>query len=118
MAVQYLGLNPHTGASISDSDHISQSIRDILLTPKNTRVMRRNYGSALPDLVDCPQNVALPLRLRAAVVMALSSLEPRICVTAVDISDDEQGAAVLTVTSTRADTQQALTTTLTLSKTA
>lgn len=117
MAVQYLGLNPHTGGSIRDSDHISQSIRDILLTPKKTRVMRRDYGSALADLVDGPQNLALPLRLRAAVVMALNGQEPRIRVTAVNISNDEQGACVLTITSTRADTQQALATTLTLGTT-
>jgi len=114
MSVQYLGLNSHTGSGVTDSDHISQSIRDILLTPKRTRVMRRDYGTSISDLLDDPLNPTMPLRLRAAVVMALSDQEPRVKVTAVNVSDITKGAATLSINSTRTDTQQALTTTLTL----
>ncbi|MDI5405236.1 thiamine pyrophosphate-binding protein, partial [Salmonella enterica subsp. enterica serovar Lubbock] len=40
-------MNRNTGLAISDSEHISQSMRDILLTPVGSRVMRREYGSLL-----------------------------------------------------------------------
>ncbi|HIH7570978.1 TPA: GPW/gp25 family protein, partial [Yersinia enterocolitica] len=41
----YLGMNRHAGQTITDADHISQSIADILITPVGSRVMRRTYGS-------------------------------------------------------------------------
>ncbi len=52
MTVRYLGMNSHTGLSISEADHIRQSVRDILLTPVGSRVMRREYGSLLSALID------------------------------------------------------------------
>ncbi|HEN3606819.1 TPA: baseplate assembly protein, partial [Yersinia enterocolitica] len=42
---QYLGMSRNTGQTITDADHISQSIADILITPVGSRVMRRAYGS-------------------------------------------------------------------------
>ena len=51
-----LGMNAHTGQSLSGLDHLRQSIADILSTPLNTRVMRRDYGSRLPELIDQPIN--------------------------------------------------------------
>ena len=45
-------MNRETGAAISTVEHIGQSIRDILTTRLGTRVMRREYGSLLPELVD------------------------------------------------------------------
>ncbi|MDE4029516.1 GPW/gp25 family protein, partial [Glaesserella parasuis] len=44
-------MNRNTGLTISDeSEHIKQSIADILLTAKGSRVMRRTYGSNLYQL--------------------------------------------------------------------
>ena len=37
-------------------EHIDQSIGDILSTPIGTRVMRPDYGSRIPRLVDRPIN--------------------------------------------------------------
>ncbi|WP_172678241.1 GPW/gp25 family protein, partial [Yersinia enterocolitica] len=62
----YLGMNRHAGQTITDSDHISQSIADILITPVGSRVMRRTYGSLLSELIDQPQNPALRLQIMAA----------------------------------------------------
>ena len=47
-----LGINAYTGESLSGLDHLRQSIADILSTPLNTRVMRRDYGSRIPELID------------------------------------------------------------------
>ena len=41
MTVRYLGMNSQTGLSISEIKHIRQSVRDILVTPIGSRVMRR-----------------------------------------------------------------------------
>ncbi|EQA14239.1 GPW/gp25 family protein [Glaesserella parasuis] len=83
-------MNRHTGLTINDeSEHIKQSIADILLTAKGSRVMRRTYGSNLYQLIDRPISSALLLQISAACVMALKMWEPRIDVTAfkVEIAD-------------------------------
>ena len=52
------GINTNTGRSISGKAHLRQSIADILSTPIGSRVMRRNYGSHLFDLIDQAANDA------------------------------------------------------------
>ena len=81
--MSYRGLNATTGRAIEDIEHIRQSVRDILTTPVGSRVMRRDYGSLLPELIDQPLNGATLLRAYAATVMALIRWEPRIRVTRV-----------------------------------
>ena len=54
------GINAHTGQALSGIDHLRQSIRDILTTRIGTRVMRRDYGSRLPTLVDNPMTQGWP----------------------------------------------------------
>ncbi|MGE4863387.1 baseplate assembly protein, partial [Yersinia enterocolitica] len=60
--MMYLGMNAQTGRRITDMDHITQSITDIVTTPTTTRCMRRGYGSLLSDLIDDPQNPVLRLK--------------------------------------------------------
>lgn len=81
-----IGMNKQTGRRISDIDHIRQSVADILMTPIGTRVMRRDYGSLLSELIDHPGNDANNLRMMAASVMALSKWETRISIGRVGIS--------------------------------
>lgn len=50
--VKMLGMDRNTGKLLSGTDHIRQSIVDILTTPLGTRVMLPEYGSKLFDLVD------------------------------------------------------------------
>ncbi|MGL5293614.1 MAG: GPW/gp25 family protein, partial [Aeromonas sp.] len=45
--MSWKGMNATTGRTISSTDHIIQSVRDILITPVGSRVMRRDYGSEL-----------------------------------------------------------------------
>ncbi len=59
-------------------DHVKQSISDILTTPLNSRVMRREYGSELPDLIDQPMNPRGKMRLYAATAGAIRRWEPRV----------------------------------------
>jgi len=78
------GMNRFTGQSISESQHISQSIQDILTTPLGSRVMRRNYGSAI------------------------FRWEPRIRITEIEIiSGGSDGKVQFNLVTDRIDTQRA-----------
>lgn len=81
----WTGMNKDTGKSRTELDHIRQSVADILTTPVGTRVMRRDYGSQLFELLDQPQNGATRLRLMAATVMAIIRWEPRVAVRQIQI---------------------------------
>jgi phage baseplate assembly protein W len=72
------GMNADTGAAIEGEAHLAQSIADILTTPIGSRVMRRDYGSLLPELVDHPTNRFFPALLNAATAIALGRWEPRL----------------------------------------
>ena len=90
-----LGINAETGKRIEGLDHLRQSIRDILTTPIGSRVMRRDYGSRLFDLVDAPINRDTITDIYAATAEALLRWEPRIDVTQVKITNARPGAIEL-----------------------
>lgn len=78
-----IGLNAESARTIDGMDHLRQSVRDILVTPLGSRVMRRDYGSGLFELIDAnltPLTLAL---IYAATVDALRKWEPRLRVTRV-----------------------------------
>ena len=84
------GMNAHTGQTLSGLAHLKQSIRDILTTPVGTRVMRRDYGSRLFELVDAPSNRSTLIQIYAATAEALRRWEPRFRLTAVQVDDIEK----------------------------
>lgn len=87
-----------TGREISRAEHLKQSIDDILTTPIGSRVMRRDYGSLIPDLIDQPLIGSTVVRLYAAAAAALHRWEPRIKVNRVLFEPGtEHSAATLTV---------------------
>lgn len=76
------------------SDHIRQSIVDILFTRIGSRVQREEYGSLLPELIDQPLNEATRLRVAAATLMAVARWEPRVNLAGAEISVQPSGAGV------------------------
>lgn len=72
-----IGIDAHSGRPLSGADHLRQSIADILRTPIGSRVMRRDYGSRLFDLIDAPVTPAWKSEMYAAVAEALDRWEPR-----------------------------------------
>lgn len=71
------GIDAQTGKPLSDWEHVQQSIAKILTTPIGTRVMRRDFGSDIPNLVDAkmiPKNILL---LYSAAALAIERWEPR-----------------------------------------
>lgn len=95
------GMNAQTGRTLEGLEHIHQSVRDILTTPIGSRVMRRDYGSLLPEMIDAPLNDATLLQAYAAAVMALIRWEPRIHISAIrrSVSAAQPGLAVLEIES-------------------
>ncbi|EGM3915183.1 baseplate assembly protein, partial [Salmonella enterica subsp. enterica serovar Reading] len=81
----YIGMSRNDGQVIADTDHLRQSVRDILLTPQGSRLARREYGSLLSALIDQPQNPALRLQIMSAVYVALNRWEPRLTLDSITI---------------------------------
>lgn len=92
------GTNAATGKSLDGLDHLRQSIRDILTTPIGSRVMRRDYGSRVFQLIDAPMNRSTLLDLYAATAEALANWEPRFKLQKVVASSAEPGNIVLDLT--------------------
>lgn len=104
--VRYSGMNASSGHAITDNEHITQSIGDILLTPIGSRVMRRAYGSQLFNLIDQPVNDAVTkLRVMSAIYSALYLWEPRISLTSITLSAPGAGRLVATIEANRTDNQ-------------
>ena len=101
-----MGMDARTGKALGGDAHLAQSIADILATPIGTRLMRRDYGSRVPDLIDAPANAATRVQLYAATATALMRWEPRITLKRVVLSviDAMQGRWVLDLIGTRTDT--------------
>lgn len=92
MTERYRGMNAADTGTLTDEDHVWQSVNDILLTPVGSRLMRRNYGSLCPDLIDSPKNDVTRLQLMSAAVIALAAWEPRIVLDAINIVYSASGA--------------------------
>ncbi|WP_245391823.1 GPW/gp25 family protein [Salinicola aestuarinus] len=111
-------MNRTTGGPLDSIEHIRQSIADILTTPIGSRLMRRDYGSLLPELVDQPLNGATALRAYSATVVALMRWEPRIRVQRVvrQVSTDRPGRLTLEMTAQRIDNGDSLTAEVTIGR--
>ncbi|MEG3089760.1 GPW/gp25 family protein [Sphingomonas sp. PB4P5] len=101
-------MNARTGAPIAGSDHLQQSIADIIGTPLGTRIGRREYGSLVPELLDQPMNALGRVRLFAASALALQRHERRLRATRITLAAGSSASAVvLTITGRRTDIAQA-----------
>ncbi|MXF04487.1 GPW/gp25 family protein [Escherichia coli] len=97
MTQQYSGFNAATGNWLTDLAHLRQSVADILTTPVGTRLMRRDYGSEIPELLDAPMSpVILRLKIISAACQALAQWEPRLTLKGIDVTM-QAGRAALTI---------------------
>ncbi|MES3098856.1 GPW/gp25 family protein [Sphingomonas faeni] len=93
-----------TGKPLAGTDHLKQSIDDILGTPLGTRLCRREYGSLVPQLLDQPNNELGRMRIFAAATFALLRQEGRARISRVTLSPGNRPhEAILTVTGRRTD---------------
>lgn len=92
------GLDRDTGKKMSAAAHLAQSIADILSTPVGTRIMRRDYGSELPRLIDAPINGETAVDLYIATAEAIERWEPRYRLRRVEIDGASAGRMGLRLT--------------------
>ncbi len=86
-----MGMQADTGMTMDGLAHLRQSVRDILSTRVGERVMRRAYGSRLPELVDAPLNRFTVLAIIRETALAIARWEPRIKVRRVWVESVEAG---------------------------
>jgi uncharacterized protein len=99
-----IGMDRLAGKRLSGDAHLAQSIGTILSTPIGTRVMRRDFGSLLFELIDQPFNAMTRLRMFAATAVALARWEPRIRLTRVTVEQGSEPRQVIaTIEGTRTD---------------
>ena len=90
-----IGIDATTGKHLSDLAHLRQSVRSILTTPIGTRVMRRDFGSRLYQLVDAPMNDSTRLDMIAATYEALETWEPRLSLDKIAVAVGGPGRVVV-----------------------
>lgn len=85
------GMSNRTGQPLDGVDHLGQSVRDVLTTPIGSRVMRRDYGSRIAELIDREWGEGLQAAVVAATAEALQRHEPRLRVTHVAVEPIADG---------------------------
>lgn len=91
------GMDRISGKHLSGIDHVRQSVVDILTTPIGSRVLRREYGSRLFELIDAPSNNATLVDIYSAVAQALARWEPRLQLERVALNGITPGVVSLDV---------------------
>lgn len=81
------GIDRRTGGIVSGWAHVEQSLDVILTTPIGARIMRRDFGSEIPDLVDRKMTSRLVLALYAAAAAAIRRWEPRFRLTRAAVTE-------------------------------
>src|SRR5262245_56054820 len=71
------GTNARANATLSDWEHVQQSLRILLTTPIGSRVMRRDFGCAIQDIVDSKLTSRNILLVYSAAATAIERWEPR-----------------------------------------
>ena len=102
------GMNRDTGKPLSATDHIRQSVDDILSTPLGTRVMLPGYGSNLIRLIDHPADHVTAIRVVMATAVAIARWEPRITINSVNVLKAGEGEITITIKATDTENQRAI----------
>ncbi|EFA9397332.1 Baseplate assembly protein GpW from prophage [Escherichia coli] len=114
MSASYIGMNPDGTGVRTDTEHLITSIKKILTTPTGSRVMRRNFGSLIPDLLDEGQNSVTRLQIMSAVAIALTTWEPRIALNRVDVFFSDNGSTTVHLSGIMVSTMTPVSTTINL----
>ena len=91
-------INKNNGQSIaSEQESIHQSLQDITTTPIGSRIMRREYGSLIAELLDQPINDSLVLKCYSALYTAISRWENRIIISQIVMSNVKDNGLVFEI---------------------
>ncbi|TXH45434.1 MAG: baseplate assembly protein [Desulfurellales bacterium] len=84
----YVGIDADTGRAIGGWDHVTQSIRDILVTDLGLRPMREYYGSLVPRALGRAINRREILPIISVIASAIEIWEPRYRVLSFEIGGE------------------------------
>jgi phage baseplate assembly protein W len=90
-------ISRENGKPLTEIEHIKQSLADLISTPIGSRIMRRDYGTQLANLIDQPTSEVLYLKCYSTIYLAVLRWEPRIEISKIFISSQEQGKQVLDI---------------------
>lgn len=93
-----VGLDRNAGQYLAGVAHLRQSITDLLTTPLGSRVMRPEYGSNLPRMVDLPVNKGWVSAVQAEMARSLRRWEPRLKLRRVTVVSVIDGQVKLAIT--------------------
>ncbi|AYN30007.1 baseplate assembly protein [Buttiauxella sp. 3AFRM03] len=99
------GMNRDTGMHLGATEHIRQSVKDILSTPLASRRMLMEYGSEVLDLVDHPDDRTTAIRVVMATAIALARWEPRIQIDAINVQKAGGGEILIDIDATDIESQ-------------
>lgn len=88
------GIDRVTGKPISGWSHVQQSIAVLLSTHIGTRVLLRDFGSKIPDLVDAKMTRRTALAVYSAAAEALEAWEPRFRLVSAAITEASSGGRI------------------------
>ena len=91
-------IDKNTGRSLqTEQQSIQQSLQDIITTPIGSRVMRREYGSLIFELIAQPINDVLVLKCYSAIYTAISRWEDRISISQIYMSNVKDNGLVFDI---------------------
>lgn len=91
-------MNKNTGGMLQTVlESISQSIDDIITTPIGSRIMRREYGSLIFELLDQPINDSLVLKCYSAIYTAVSRWEDRISISTIKMTGTKESGLIFDI---------------------
>lgn len=101
-------ISRETGKTITEDEHIIQSMLDIALTAKGTRVMRRNYGTILVPKIDAPMNDEYRMMLMSSLMIAFAEFEPRVEVRFINVNIETAGKPSFMIEAVKKRSNEAL----------
>ncbi|WP_182417148.1 GPW/gp25 family protein [Bartonella sp. HY038] len=89
-----LGFGRNRIETLDGFDHVRQSLAILFSTPLNSRVMRRDFGCELQDLIDRPLSDQIILAAYSAIVTACALWEPRYQISNCSITNSNEAGQV------------------------
>lgn len=90
-------MSRYNGSELTEFEHILQSLEDIATTPMGSRVMRKEYGTVLADLIDQPISEVLYLKIYSTLYSAYVRWEDRIDISQIRVAELKNQKMILDI---------------------
>lgn len=90
-------MSRYNGSTLTELEHIQQSLEDIATTPIGSRIVRREYGTLLANLMDQPISEALYLKIYSTLYSAYVRWEDRIEISQINVADIQKSQLILDI---------------------